>query len=63
MYECLLSNDAIQNNITENNKAKLKYRLYINGLISQYDFHYNDTVDEEINFDANEFIALREFII
>lgn len=62
MYDCLNKNNFIKKKLTTNKKDKLMLRLYIDGLIANDSFHYDQTYKNELDFNHKCFYELKEFL-
>lgn len=62
MIQCRKAKDGTFNWNTQNKYDKIKYRLHMNTLVVDYDFHYDTTVISEIDYTHTCFDSIKQFI-
>ncbi|MBX9598897.1 MAG: hypothetical protein K2X04_10030 [Burkholderiales bacterium] len=62
MIQCRKINEPAFDRITINKHDKIKYRLHMNALVVDYDFHYDKTVSSEIDYSHECFNSLKQFV-
>ena len=62
MISCRNSSNTPFQNLTQNQLDKVKFRLYMNTLVADYDFTYKDTFAAEIDYSHSCFDDLKLFV-